>query len=95
MRNIFLLGVVLVLGVSCNNAQPEAPEQTTTTTETIAAPPAAPAIAAKLDPVCEMEYDTSWTEYAVHNNDTIHFCSEHCKTAFVGNPEKYTKAKAQ
>ncbi len=95
MRNYILLAAVVTLTISCNNSQPEtAGEQAPATVESAAAP-ATPAIAAKLDPVCEMEYDTSWTEFAVHGTDTIHFCSEHCKTAFQARPEKYTKANAQ
>ncbi|MCB0695761.1 MAG: hypothetical protein KDC07_00270 [Chitinophagaceae bacterium] len=48
---------------------------------------------AKMDPVCEMDYDASWTEYSVNGTDTMWFCSETCKGAYEGNPEKYTKEK--
>jgi YHS domain-containing protein len=43
----------------------------------------------KMDPVCEMEKDNTWTEYSVHNNDTVWFCSGGCKQAFDARPEKY------
>lgn len=45
----------------------------------------------KADPVCEMAYDTSWTESTVYQKDTIRFCSEQCKNAFIARPAKYTK----
>ncbi len=48
-----------------------------------------------MDPICQMERDTAWTEYSVHNGDTTWFCSEHCKKTFDANPDKYTKPKAQ
>lgn len=94
MRNYILLAAALTIMVSCNDAPPEVAQQpAAVTTENAAV--ATPAIAAKLDPICEMVYDTSWTEYTVYNNDTIHFCSEQCKSAFLARPEKYTKAVAQ
>lgn len=43
------------------------------------------------DPVCGMDYDASWTEYTVDGSDTTWFCSETCKTAYLGNPAKYKK----
>jgi len=48
---------------------------------------------AKKDPVCEMAYDTSWTDQTVYNGDTLRFCSEGCKMAFEARPDKYLKAK--
>lgn len=44
---------------------------------------------AKIDPVCEMVYDTSWTEMSVYKGDTIRFCSDNCKKAFEARPTKY------
>jgi YHS domain-containing protein len=46
---------------------------------------------AKMDPICEMEWDTAWVESTVYQGDTIRFCSENCKTAFLARPEKYVK----
>ncbi|MBX2907155.1 MAG: YHS domain-containing protein [Taibaiella sp.] len=47
---------------------------------------------AKMDPVCEMEWDNEWTEKTVYNGDTVRFCSEGCKNAFVAHPDKYIAA---
>lgn len=44
---------------------------------------------AKTDPVCHMVYEPVWTDFTVHNNDTIWFCSEYCLTAFNSNPAKF------
>jgi len=43
------------------------------------------------DPVCEMARDSTWNDYTVYNNDTIWFCSEGCKKAFLARPQKYVK----
>src|ERR1043165_9543637 len=94
MRKTFLFALVVASTASCNSSQPETTEQpAAATTEAVAPVAGKPAIAAKIDPVCEMEYDTSWTEYSVHNGDTVHFCSENCKATFSARPEKYTRAK--
>jgi YHS domain-containing protein len=83
MKRIVFICLASVVMASCGNATDgnttiEAPKEETTTI------PEGP-----IDPVCEMVKDSTWTEYAVHNNDTVWFCSETCKTAFNGNPEKY------
>ena len=44
-----------------------------------------------MDPVCEMERDASWTDYAVSGADTTWFCSVHCKDVYTAAPEKYKK----
>ncbi|OMP77664.1 hypothetical protein BW716_18950 [[Flexibacter] sp. ATCC 35208] len=41
------------------------------------------------DPVCGMPYDTTYHEFSVYKNDTVHFCSLTCKRVFDKNPEKY------
>ncbi|WP_343671333.1 YHS domain-containing protein [Chitinophaga sp.] len=47
-------------------------------------------IAGKMgDPVCGMPYDTTYHEFSVYKNDTVHFCSPTCKRVFDKNPEKY------
>lgn len=43
----------------------------------------------KIDPVCEMPQDTSWTEYTVYKGDTVRFCSDVCKGVFLKSPAKY------
>ncbi len=45
----------------------------------------------KMDPVCEMEMDSTWTAITIYQKDTIHFCSDQCKKAFDARPEKYAK----
>lgn len=49
----------------------------------------------KKDPVCGMDYDTTWTEFAVNNTDTAWFCSPHCKESYTANPAKYNKKEEQ
>lgn len=46
-------------------------------------------ITKNMDPVCKMERDTSWTDYAVKGTDTTWFCSIHCKDVYSANPEKH------
>lgn len=74
----------LLFFTACKNEQAPAAEEKTTTTESAAAP-----AATNIDPVCDMPYEASWTDYTVHAGDTVHFCSETCKKAFEGNPQKY------
>lgn len=95
MKNLIIIGALFVLATSCGN-QPEkeshkemvvAPQtETGYSEETITK-----IKSGQLDPVCEMEFDTSWTEKTVYNNDTINFCSENCKMAFNVRPEKYLR----
>jgi len=49
------------------------------------------AMAAVLDPVCNMEKADNWTEFSVVNNDTTWFCSPRCKEQFDKDPAKYPK----
>lgn len=78
--------------VACNsegNNEEANADSSTATVETMAAPVAATP-GAKLDPVCNMEKDSTWTDYTVTATaDTVWFCSETCKTAFEANPAKY------
>lgn len=95
MKRIALYITASLLIAACNNSGETKTETTDTTVvvtdSTVIAKDAkvAEAPKGKIDPVCEMEYDAAWTEYTIHNNDTVWFCSETCKTAFVGNPAKY------
>ncbi len=94
MRNSFFFIAIFAIVCSCNNAeQAPASDQPQVAAEGAGAAPAATVVAAKTDPVCEMTYDTTWTENTVYMNDTVHFCSENCKTAFLARPEKYMKSK--
>jgi YHS domain-containing protein len=91
-KYILMAAVLLFTAASCNEAANNASTE-------IPAMPAEPAKTeaskytkgAKMDPICEMSWDTSWTEYTVYMNDTVKFCSENCKTAFLARPEKYVK----
>ncbi len=85
--------MLVLTATSCNNAQPEASSDKTTVPAADGTTVAKPVIASKMDPVCEMELDPTWTESTVYMDDTIKFCSENCKTAFLARPEKYMKAK--
>ncbi len=64
-------------------------ETTTTTTENTEVAVADPN--AKIDPVCDMVKDDTWTEYSVNGTDTTWFCSSTCKEAYDANPAKYAK----
>lgn len=82
--------VLLPLAISCGETK--STENTEQATETPAESPkniAAKAAAGKMDPICEMDRDTSWTDYSVYKGDTIWFCGEGCKQAFEARPEKY------
>lgn len=89
-----MAGILLFMAASCGNtpeqASQPAAEQPTVNATTMSA---STDPNAKKDPVCEMEYDTSWTEFAVHNGDTIRFCSDGCRMAFEARPDKYLKGK--
>lgn len=93
MKRFATVIIATMMLASCGNAPEgetkiEMPQQEPApTTETAAAP------AGKIDPICEMVKDSTWTEYTVYNNDTVWFCSDVCKGVFAKNPEKYA-AKA-
>jgi YHS domain-containing protein len=96
MRKYFYVGAIMALfAASCNNAEPAASAEKADMpmggTEVAANDNEAKPV--KMDPVCEMEWDSNWTESTVYMGDTIGFCSENCKTAFLARPEKYIKAK--
>ena len=88
MRNIFLVTIAICLA-SCGNTPKTATTEAAPATEAVVATPDAPK--GKIDPVCEMAYDKAWTEQTIYNGDTISFCSETCKKAFLGRPTKYIK----
>ena len=78
----------LPFAVACGSGKSE--EQTT---EGTAKTSEAAAAAAEIDPICEMEKDSSWTDYSVYKGDTVWFCGEGCKQAFDARPEKYMGKK--
>jgi YHS domain-containing protein len=93
MKKIILAASLALFTMSCGNDK-----ATVASTETMSEPSKEEAAvsvedikAGKVDPVCEMTYDAGWVENTVYMNDTIRFCSENCKTAFVARPDKYLK----
>lgn len=91
-RNLFLFAFASLLFAACSGQSGEQSDEATTNEQTEETTvPVASSEPGKMDPVCEMGYDESWTEYSVYEGDTVWFCSETCKTAFEGNPQKYVK----
>lgn len=87
MKAITAMALTICLAfTACNNA-PKEEANTEAATETATEQAAAPT--GPMDPVCEMAKDSTWTEYALNGADTVWFCSETCKSAFTGNPQKY------
>lgn len=41
------------------------------------------------DPVCGMEVSQDSEYHTVYNDQTLHFCSEHCLQKFKDNPDTY------
>lgn len=88
MKKVWITALAAVLFVACNNeANNESATGTPAETPVEATVQADPN--AKIDPVCDMAKDDTWTEYSVSGTDTTWFCSETCKTAYDGNPAKY------
>lgn len=91
MKKYIIAIATVAFMASCggeNNAETANAEETTTeaTETTEVADPNA-----KVDPVCDMVKDGTWTEYSVNGTDTIWFCSGTCKEAYDANPAKYAK----
>lgn len=97
MKKIAIVFVSLTAGVffACNQPSTEkaaakADSSMSTVTQPAEDTTALQPIAGKLgDPVCGMPYDTTYHEFSVYKNDTVHFCSPTCKRVFDKNPEKY------
>ena len=89
MRYVILAIGATTLLVACNG-EPQVENETSGTAETAVEMPAVDPNA-KIDPVCDMIKDDTWTEYSVSGTDTTWFCSETCKTAYDANPAKYAK----
>ena len=84
----YMLIVLSAVTVSCNNATPA---DNKTTEQTAASEKPKHKASDKVDPVCDMPYDTAWTNKTVYLNDTIHFCSDNCEKAFKLKPTKYVQ----
>lgn len=92
MKYYVILFASIITLMACNND-----EHSTSGTSVDSASVEAPApIASNADhdPVCGMEKENTWVDFTVHQSDTVWFCSETCKTAFAGNPEKYLNKKS-
>lgn len=97
MKKITIVFATLAAGVffACNQPSTEkaaakADSAMSTVTQPAEDTTALQPIAGKLgDPVCGMPYDTTYHEFSVYKNDTVHFCSPTCKRVFDKNPEKY------
>lgn len=96
MKNILTAMSIAAVFSACNSAT-ESKNETTGTATTSASAPAASAPIAQtapkgkriIDPVCGMEKDSTWTDYTMYKGDTVWFCAESEKTAFLANPAKY------
>jgi YHS domain-containing protein len=96
MYRYILTAALAITLASCGNSTEQPKENEMEAAATSDAPHADNSAAiksGKMDPVCEMDYDGEWTENTVYMNDTIRFCSEGCKTAFLARPAKYIKAE--
>lgn len=84
----FVLGLSL-LAMSCqnNNSAGQKASDSNMKTEAAKTNPNA-----KVDPVCGMpQGDIAYTDFSIVQNDTVWFCSPHCKEQFDKDPSKYAK----
>lgn len=85
----FVLGLSLLAMACQNNNQDSAKASDSSTAMEASQPTDANA---KVDPVCGMaEGDIAYTDYSLMENDTVWFCSPHCKEQFDKDPAKYAK----
>ncbi|HEY9178854.1 MAG TPA: hypothetical protein VIN07_14250 [Flavipsychrobacter sp.] len=87
----YLIAIAAVAFMASCGSENTAEESTTEEASTESTEQAAADPNAKVDPVCEMEKDDTWTEYSVNGTDTVWFCSSTCKEAYDANPAKYAK----
>jgi len=99
MKKILIIICLPIAFSACNTATESKNEPGTTT---VAAPAASEPVAQTapngkriIDPVCDMEKDSTWTDYTVYKGDTVWFCAESEKTAFLANPAKYESKLAK
>lgn len=88
LRDLLITTTIAAIALTACNERPKTAAEPPTTDSTTKA--TTQEVRHK-DPVCEMAYEPSWTDYTVQGADTIHFCSETCKTAFLANPVKYSR----
>lgn len=87
----YLWGVIVAVAclAACNTNAINHPDATATIAlpgnETVAKP----AAGIKTDPVCGMVKDSTWTDYTLMKADTVWFCSNTDKLAFLANTKKY------
>lgn len=92
MKQLTLIFIITFFVTSCSTSTGE--QQGSATIEKT--PPAHTMVAhsqPQADPVCDMPRESEWTDFTVYNNDTIWFCSEGCKKAFMARPGKYIGEK--
>ena len=102
MKPNLLITVLLLAGLlagcdDAESAQRTAPAAGPTASPRAAGAMNAPAISADkptgVDPVCLMTVATGPNDlHAEHGGHTYHFCSEHCRDAFVEDPSHYVAA---
>lgn len=92
LKSIVIFSLPLVFSCSGDTASNTTNSETIDSTQEGGGMPEAPAThtaGAKIDPVCEMEKEDTWTEFSVYKGDTVWFCGAGCKQAFDARPEKY------
>lgn len=94
MKKYIIALAAVAFMASCgseNNTESATTEEATTEAAATTEPAEVADPNAKIDPVCQMVKDDTWTEYSVSGTDTTWFCSATCKEAFDANPAKYAK----
>lgn len=87
-RFIFLLALSGGTLISCQSGQ----EQAAHDHEKEGMAPSSGNLAyADIDPVCDMVRDETWTDFTVSGADTVWFCAETCKEAYLANPDRYPR----
>lgn len=89
MKKYIIAIATVAFMASCGGENNESASTEETSTEATTSETADPN--AKVDPVCDMVKDGTWTEYSVNGTDTVWFCSGTCKEAYDANPAKYAK----
>jgi YHS domain-containing protein len=89
MKRIILFIAITAMCAACNNSGDTSTTTFNTKDSVSKTEETKLTLGIKIDPVCEMEQDTSWTEYTVYKGDTVKFCSDVCKGVFMKNPDKY------
>lgn len=89
MTKFIALAIAITALAACNNSAKTIQTSTvsinTDTTKTVTNSHV------KIDPVCGMTKDSTWTDYTIYKGDSVWFCSAAEKQAFIANPKKYIK----